>query len=186
MLMSRSLLLNAQDTEPTRLRRLKEQAAAALRSTRGAKLQVEHPTVETLSDFLGPLRVLVAAECYPAEVLLFHQVLDKMPQEIAKDLRDFDGIGDSLTSLHIKLCYGTDFAALFENEERPFPQMDVVQIRGEHVDMLVREIDASNERTRADVYITFDARDTESRSEGTMSMFFSLELNDKRDAGFRW
>lgn len=173
----------------TMYQRLCEQAVNTVRSRRIERAKEGTCLSRTVDRLLGWQGDVVAA-MYPAEVLLYDQVLDTLIQDAVAGADGFQPLAKTPESLIVHLTYGADcempVQALLHGKGQAGARAEMSPLLYMPHDCWIRQADLEIKRTRADVYATVRVRERASQREGKLLLFLSLSLAEKKPGDFQW
>lgn len=192
LLVSASTLIQpAQGDGPktTMYQRLCEQAVKTMQSRRTALVKGGDCLQRTIDRLFGWEWDVVAA-AYPAEVLLYDQVLETLIQDAVAGAEGFQPLAKTPESLIVHLTYGADcempVQALLHGTDQAGARAEMSPLLYMPHDCCIRQADLGIKRTRADVYATVRVRERASQREGKLFLFLSLSLAESKPGSFQW
>jgi hypothetical protein len=181
--------VHSDDPKTTKLQRLCEQATEVVESRIVAERKEGGRLLRTFNQFFGWERTIWAA-AYPAEVLLYDQVLDTLVADVAAGAKGVEPLSKTTDSLVVHLTYGADCGVPPQIPLHTTGQLGSgAEIRPQvwsPNDCLVRQVDSERQQTRADVYATLPVRETATQREGRLFLFLSLSLTEPKPGRFQW
>jgi hypothetical protein len=173
----------------TMYQRLAKQAVNVVQSRNLAQAKEAVSPSRIVGQLFGWEGIVVAA-AYPAEVLLYDQVLDTLVQDAATETAGFELRAKTPDLLVVHLTYGADCEVppqdLLHKKDLAETGAEISPLLYFPKDCWIRQVDLGIPRTRADVYVTVRVREKATQHEGELFLFLSLSLAEGKPGHFHW
>ena len=173
----------------TMCQRLCEQAIERVQSRNLAQLKEVGCYSHMMIHLFGWLGCVFAAD-YPAEVLLYDEVLDTLVADVAAENKGFELLSKTPESLIVHVTYGADCEMpeqdLLHMKNQTGTRAEISPLLYFMNDRWIHQVDLGIPRTRANVYATVRVRERATQREGKVFLFLSLSLAEVEPGRFHW